>query len=782
MLKPGFLLGLWLYVAAAAAQPCLFSVRGTVSDAETGERLAFAHVLLQGSAVGNPYFVQATAEGSFALEGICAGTYELRITHIGCGPHVSTLTIDADTVLHLSVEHRHHLLEAYVVEAALPQSPTLTRMEVRGAALDALAGKQVAELAALLPGMRTQQTGNTVAKPVFRGLQGNRVMLLTNGIRQEGQYWGGDHAPEIDSFLATSVAVVEGVDALRYAPDAIGGVVLIESPSVFGESRPIGGEVLTALQSNGRGGAASLAVGGKPFGKWPLYYRVQASAKGLGNIKTADTWLTNTGVRERNFSYALGYHSKRWKVETFYSLFNQEFGLYRYSHLGNLTDLAEVLQGRPAPDTSGFSYRIDRPRQEVLHELWKSSVQYELHGSNKVELTYARQYNSRSEYDVHVGFNPSAATLSRPQLDYGLTTHLGEAIWHYEKGHLSGNVGATGLWRRNNFRGRNFMPSYRNSQVGVFFTQLAALNAWKMQYGARYDWYHADVYTPVATVEAPLQLRFNGLAGGVAARRSLAGGELTLSMASQWRQPAINELFSRGLHHGAGGIEEGNASLQPERAYTFSAGWQRLQGHHHLQAVGYVIYIADFIFLDPTTIELTIRGAFPRYDYRQANALYRGVDVRYTYRPAKGVQAEGAASLLWADNLSKSTFFIGIPAHRFDAGLYYAFANKGRIASLFVGVRGSYTLRQYREPGLFPFEAAFGASPAPTLPPSFDFAPAPDAYFLLGLEAGVGMGRSQLSVSVENALNAAYRDYMNRFRYYADEPGRNIFLRFKHSF
>lgn len=46
---------------------------------------------------------------------------------------------------------------------------------------------------------------------------------------------------------------------------------------------------------------------------------------------------------------------------------------------------------------------------------------------------------------------------------------------------------------------------------------------------------------------------------------------------------------------------------------------------------------------------------------------------------------------------------------------------------------------------------------------------------------GVKMSRFDVNLRVSNALNADYRDYLNRFRYYADDQGRNISLKVSYS-
>ncbi len=68
-----------------------------------------------------------------------------------------------------------------------------------------------------------------------------------------------------------------------------------------------------------------------------------------------------------------------------------------------------------------------------------------------------------------------------------------------------------------------------------------------------------------------------------------------------------------------------------------------------------------------------------------------------------------------------------------------------------------------------------------------DYKAAPPTYTLLNIEAGYSMklkqkNALQFSVSAENAANKSYRNYLNRFRYYTDEPGANIIFRIKYAF
>src|SRR5690606_3952040 len=70
-------------------------------------------------------------------------------------------------------------------------------------------GKTLAESLTAISGVSTIGMGNSIVKPVINGLHSNRILILNNGVRQEGQQWGIEHAPEIDPFTAHQLEVVK---------------------------------------------------------------------------------------------------------------------------------------------------------------------------------------------------------------------------------------------------------------------------------------------------------------------------------------------------------------------------------------------------------------------------------------------------------------------------------------------------------------------------------------------------------------------------------------------
>src|ERR1700744_6378815 len=113
---------------------------------------------------------------------------------------------------------------------------------VGGKALEEIRGLSLGESLKSIAGVNSLQTGPSISKPVIHGVYSNRILIMNNGVRQEGQNWGNDHAPEIDPFIATKVTVIKGAASIRYGSDAIGGAILL-NPKDLPVQPGVGGEV-----------------------------------------------------------------------------------------------------------------------------------------------------------------------------------------------------------------------------------------------------------------------------------------------------------------------------------------------------------------------------------------------------------------------------------------------------------------------------------------------------------------------------------------------------------
>src|SRR5690606_29134585 len=115
------------------------------------------------------------------------------------------------------------LLESMEIIVGTLQEEIQHAVEIKGKELDMTRGLSLGETLKEAPGVTVLQTGPSIFKPVIHGMYGNRVLILNNEVRMEGQQWGAEHGPEIDPFTASGITVVKGASGVRYGQDAIGG-------------------------------------------------------------------------------------------------------------------------------------------------------------------------------------------------------------------------------------------------------------------------------------------------------------------------------------------------------------------------------------------------------------------------------------------------------------------------------------------------------------------------------------------------------------------------------
>ena len=348
---------------------CILNIRGVIKDADTRLELEKATATI----VELKKSVITDQQGKYLISGLCPGDYTLRISHAGCQTTDYHFHIKDDLEKNIDLPHAENVLqEVVIVGAASIRAEGITG-ELKGKELAATRGLTLGESLQRIAGVTVLQTGNNIYKPVIQGLHSSRVLILNNGIRQEGQQWGSEHAPEIDPYVANRLTVIKGASSVRYGGDAIGGVVLVE-PRLLQYHRDLNGEINLAAFSNNRQGVISAMVESSFDKEEKTAWRLQGTIKRGGNARTPEYWLKNSGVEEFNMSGSAGWRSNNKGAEVFYSIFNSRIGIFSGAHIGNLTDLENLIRLQQPPDyikDAGFSYNIDRPYQDVQHHLLK---------------------------------------------------------------------------------------------------------------------------------------------------------------------------------------------------------------------------------------------------------------------------------------------------------------------------------------------------------------------------------------------------------------------------
>lgn len=739
-----------------------FILSGKVFDQESGASLTGALVFIPSLEIGD----ETDKDGKFELTISQSGDYLLKCQFLGYEDinrtvNVTEATIDITLYMKLRpvemsgveiVKERDKRMES-------PQSLTV----IDENELLATRGQTLGETLKDVPGITVLQTGPSIAKPVIRGLHSDRIVILNAGVPQEGQQWGGEHAPEIDPFAPEKIEVLRGAAGVQYGSNAIGGVIRVE-PRELGRIPGIGGKVSMNAFANNRQGSGSLLLEGGSSLIRGLGWRAQGSFRKAGDSQTPDFNMTNTGFEEQNWSGGIGYNLENYGVDINYSHFGTELGLYRGAHISNLTALENAIErGQPLTLTK-FTYTVNPPKQLVDHNLLSVFGHYDLPATGRFEIQYGWQQNHRREFDAHKPFSSEPPT--EPAFDMVLTTYSLDANFkHNPIGNVYGKIGFSGMRQGNARRSSGFLiPNFRAYSFGAYWIENWTKGNLTINGGTRFDYRWMKVF-PESTKDITERIHeynnFSGVVGMV--YRFYPGWSLGANLGSAWRPPNVSELYSDGVHHGTAQYEKGDTELKTEKALELDATLRYDGVKSYLEFSVFNNAMDDFIYLfpEPGGI-LTIRGAFPAFSYRQANAVIRGFDGHFDYQltPYYGIGV--SASVLRGDNRETDEPLIYMPADRFKFFNHFHLPLEGVLDNALMELSTTLVRKQTRVPD--------GELAAP-----------PSGYVLFDLdfsgEINVGSVPVNMSVSVQNLLDTSYRDYLSRYRFFIDDPGRNIILR-----
>ena len=789
----------YLYVFAifcssiTCAQDCNSILLGEIVDFHDNSALSDATISITGKSASTV----SDENGKFNFKNLCNGVLELEISHPECTTKFVTITINGDTYSEIRLEHHLEELKEVKVVGNVPKNTNSGQENILSMQdLERNSGNSLGDALKKIPGVSTLNTGGNIVKPIIQGLNGSRILILNNNVRMQDMEWGEEHAPNVDVNANQNISVIKGAAAIEFGGDAIGGVIVLEPLPVV-RTDSLFGKTQLNLSSNGRGGNITSSLT-KSY-KSGLYIKAQGSYKILGDLEAPDYLLSNTGIKESGLSLNFGKRDFVQGWEGYYSYFNSEVGILRASHIGNIDDLILSINSQTPSIINDFTYDITQPNQEVTHHLAKLSYYRRFEGFGKWTIQYDFQKNRRFEYDIRVGDDVDKASL-----DLQLTTHsvLSNLTFDAKQG-LHIKVGGLGRFQ-SNFANpdtgvRRLIPDYDKYDFGFFAIGSYELNTdWTIDAGARYDFSRIDAkkfyresrweergydvdYANIVLEDLGTQLltnpvfdyhNFSGTAGFHYEINE--NDHLRFNYAFSQRAPNPSELFSDGLHHSAARIELGDLRIKSETSSKFSASLERNTGTWGYSLAPYLNNIDDFIVLEPTGVEFTIRGAFPVWAYRQTNAVLLGVDTSVYNNWSSNIRTDHKFAWVKGTDIETDVPLINMPAANFTNSITYT---NPKWNNFLVNLESQYVFKQTRYPSNIEV-----FSPQLQENVVLDINTPPDAYHLLSLNTEASFtlkNKNDLTVglSATNLLNTNYRDYLNRQRYFVDDMGRNISLR-----
>ena len=629
-------------------------------------------------------------------------------------------------------------------------SPQLLRSTASTNIIDAIARQ---------PGVSQLTTGGSISKPIIRGLGYNRVVVLSEGVRQEGQQWGDEHGVEVDGSSVGSVEILKGPASLMYGSDAMAGVVILHAQPTLAEGE-IQANVSTEYQTNNGLFGYSLQIAGNQQGfVWDARY----SDKMAHAYKNKyDGYVPGSQFRERAGRLMLGINKSWGHSRLTWTAYHLTPGIVE-GERDEVTGELVCSSGSPT------SYSKSLPFQQVKHYklVWDNSFNLP---SGYLKAIVGYQQNRRQEFEESEDEYELYFKL------HTLTYDLRYVTNEWDGWTLSTGIG--GMYQRSGNEGEEYLiPDYRLFDFGFYATATKSLGErWTLSGGMRYD--HRRLHGDELEEDGAMRFtdftrHFNGVTGSVGAVCNINDHfNLRLNLARGFRTPNMSELASNGVHEGSIRYELGSQELKAEYSLQADLGLDFASPYVSAQLALFANRIDNYIFTH--RLQEEIEAGYLTYAYTQGDARLLGFEAGIDLHPVHSVHFSNTFSYVDAQLLhqpEETKYLPFTPAPRWSSELKWELFHHSHSTIAHhhshLEPRTSFFNNLYVAAGLDCYlrqTHIYSADDTETETPG---------YALLSLSAGTdiqlkGKKVAELYVTADNLLNHAYQSHLSRLKY-ADE-------------
>ncbi|HEY5774082.1 MAG TPA: TonB-dependent receptor plug domain-containing protein, partial [Chitinophagaceae bacterium] len=457
------------------------SFGGKITDAKTGEPLADASIIFPDLKIGT----HADNAGRFQFANVPSGHHLIEISHVGYSSIIEHLDIDKNTekdfALQPSILENQGVIVTGVSNATNIRKTPVPVTALKRAELLQSSATNIIDVLAKKPGVSQLGTGPGISKPVIRGLGYNRVLVINEGVRQEGQQWGDEHGIEIDELSVNRAEILKGPASLMYGSDALAGVINLITNVPVSEGT-IKGNILTNFQSNNDLFALNANLAGNKNG---INWNVYGTLRSAGNYKNRyDGKVLNSSFNEKNAGGYIGINKKWGFSHLVFSTFNQTPGLVEGDR-DDATGKFILYPGTPLEHIATNEELDEKkpliPRQNIKHYKIASDNSISLGGS-RLKLNVGYQDNLRKEFGDPENENETGLFFDLKTITYNVQLSLKEKKeWHV-------TVGANGMYQNNENKGEEaLIPNYNFFDIGGFVYAQRYFKKATLSGGLRYD-------------------------------------------------------------------------------------------------------------------------------------------------------------------------------------------------------------------------------------------------------------------------------------------------------
>lgn len=723
---------------------------GKVTDAANGEPLPGATLYIPDLKTG----VAANKDGIYRFTNLPKSTLLVQVSFIGYGARTSSIDLQSTSTMDFQLSEKAIESQEVVITGSgistdnSRSSNSIT--PISKAELFTRPSTNIIDAIASVPGLSEITTGGDVSKPVIRGLSYNHVVILNEGVRQEGQQWGDEHGVEIDQFSADRIEVLKGPASLFYGSDAMGGVINILEP-VHAPMNSIRGEAASQFASNNRMTNSTVMLEGNHNG---FTWRARGSYKNAASYKSPPEYVYNSCFNELNYSAMAGLNKKWGYSHLHFSRYDANIGMVE-GEKDSTTGQFININGDPVSDKESKSRNTELPFQNVRHNKI-SSVSNFIKGNNQFRINLGYQNNDRREF---------AENKDAPSLFMHLDTWTYDLKYtHLFNGEVELVGGAAGITQSNTNQGNEYLiPAYHLQDIGGFIYAKKSWKNWTLNAGFRYDTrqvegeklYLDSLGIPASsgdTVFPGFNSKFAAFSGSTGfTYMALKVFNFKFNFGSGFRAPNIAELGSNGVHEGTFRYEIGNPMLHSENSLQadgeITASWNWLD----ITFSGYYNYIFNYIYQRNINGEtITKEGnTYQVFRFVQGNSVLTGFELQVDFHPVEQLHFENSLDYVVGTNEATGTPLPMIPALHSVHKLRWNFktGKHSMLSTPYLEIGGQVHYAQNRV-DIFETPAS--------------------GYFLLDASAGTRIRVARqlwtLFISGNNLTNTKYFDHLSRLK------------------
>ena len=580
-------------------------------------------------------------------------------------PMIAQSLPDSTDIFFRHLELKEVLVTGAVGDMKMKETP-MPVMTLHAKELRQLPSTNLIDALAKHPGMAQITTGTGISKPVIRGLGYNRIVVVNDGIRQEGQQWGDEHGIEIDANEVEKVEVLKGPASLMYGSDAMGGVIVLKGMPTQPEGT-IKGKINTEYQTNNGLLGASFNLAGNQKGfTWDARFS-EKHAHAYRN--RYDGYVPNSQFSERAFSLKAGL-MRSWGFS------NIKFGYYNLNPSIVEGERDTVTGELLSENGNPLSYRHGLPYQRVYHykAVSESFIKLPL-GHLKVIAGY--QQNRRQEFEESA--DEYGLYLQLHTLNYDVR-YVSE-----EKAGWKFSTGVNGMGQKSINLGEEYLiPDYALFDAGVYVTASKSLNRWNLSGGLRFDYRYLNAKGLIEDDEVRFEdftRHFKGVTGSLGATCEITEGlDLKLNLARGYRAPNISELASNGEHEGSLRYEIGNHDFKPEYSLQADLGLNYATRYFELHGAVFANHIGNYIYLH--RIDSIIEPDLMTFAYAQGEAMLIGFETGLDIHPFHALHVGSSFSYVNAQLLhqpEEMKWLPMTPAPRLSVDMKYELTHDGKV-------------------------------------------------------------------------------------------------------